>query len=148
MPRSPTEITPELADAVERAARIAGQVPEDAAPDFIEVDGIKYYRRKAEPPLYNSEKPEGIQPGYTRIVINIAPHAPNIRLDNVIYFANMEYDVRDDQVQTFMEIMARTWYHEKATGGANSNMEGARNTTYNLRTEARRPRLGPPGVPG
>lgn len=148
MTRRFTEMPPAMADAIERSARAAEEVPEEERPDFIEVDGVKYYRRQAEPTIYDSGKPEGIKDGFTRIVINIAPHAPHIRLDNRLYYPNMEYDVRDDQVQTFMEIMARTWYHERATGGANTNMEGARNTTFNLRTQAHRPRLGPPGVSG
>jgi hypothetical protein len=148
MKRNFTELPKDMADAIERSARSAEEVPEEERPDFVEVGGVKYYRHKQEPSPYDSGKPAGIQEGYTRVVINIAPHAPHIRLDNRLYYPNMEYDIRDDQVATFMEIMARTWYHERATGGANTNMEGARNTTFNLRTQAHRSHFGPPGVSG
>ncbi len=147
MPRHSTKIDPELAESIRKAGAAEAMIDEKDKPDFVMVEGVKYYRAK---PVISTDpaKPQGIKDGHTRIVINVAPHAANIRIDNRIYYANMEYDVRDDQVPTFMEIMQRTWEHERATGGANSNMPGARNTTFNLRTQHAVSRLGPPGISG
>lgn len=142
-----TAIDPALAESIRQAGAAEAMVEEKDKPDFVMVEGVKYYRAR---PVAQTDpgKPEGIKDGHTRIVINVAPHAANIRIDNRLYFANMEYDVRDDQVSTFMEIMQRTWEHERATGGANSFMAGARNTTFNLRTQHSVSRLGPPGISG
>ncbi len=149
MPRhKPGSIDPAIAESVRLAAQAEAAIPEEEKPDFVDIDGVRYYRKKPVAVNYDPMKPAGTKTGFSRIVINIAPHAPNIRLDNVIYYAGMEYEIADDRIPTFLEIMARTWDHERSTGGAMTNMAGAKNTVYNLRSQGSFTRLGPPGVSG
>jgi hypothetical protein len=120
----------------------------DEKPNFIEVEGVRYYRegtRQVLDPFKAGVKHEG----YSRITINIAEFAEFIFIDGRKYWANHIYEIRDERLPTFLEIMARTWWHERATQGSNTNrMVGARNTQMNLQTQASFERLGVPGVSG
>jgi hypothetical protein len=89
-------------------------------PDTVEIDGVTYYRQQTAPA---ERKPD--REGYSFVTINLAPHASDIRIDNRIYSHGFTYEIRDEAVQTFNEIMFRTWQHERSTGGANT-MAGGR----------------------
>lgn len=137
-------------------------------PDFVEIDGVKYYRqapvqadpgkvfksyvkrtkvydRAAKEWVWEEEETEGY---FERILINIAPHASDIKLDGRIYFANFTYEFHESVAPTIRDIMARTWDHERATGGANINMAGARSHAFSMNGGAVRTTLGPVGVSG
>ena len=118
-------------------------------PDYLDIDGVRYWREKPQMEVVDPMKAGVERLGYSRIVINLAPHAREIKIDNKVYTANRMYEIRDDQVPTFLEIMSRTWQHERAVGGANTNaMVGAHNLSFNLRTQTTAERRGPAGVPG
>jgi hypothetical protein len=88
-------------------------------PDTVEIDGVTYYRQQMAPA---ERKPD--REGYSFLTVNLAPHASEIRIDGVIYFHGYTYEVKDAQLQTFYEIMHRTWQHERSTGGANIHAGG------------------------
>ncbi len=56
-----------------------------------------------------------------RIHIQLAPHAQLIRLDGVEYHEGFLYDVSVDKARSILEIMNRTWLHEREIGGDNVN---------------------------
>lgn len=84
-------------------------------PDTVEIDGVTYYRQQQA--ASTERKPD--RDGYSFVTINLAPHASEIRIDSRIYFHGFTYEIRDEQVASFNEIMYRTWQHERSTGGAN-----------------------------
>ena len=136
-------------DEINGAGTDSPEEPPSSGPDFIDIDGVRYWRAKPRAEVVDPHKAGVKREGYSRIVINIAAFAEFIMVDNRKYHADHIYEIRDDQVPTFLEIMARTWWHERATQGANTNrMVGARNTQMNLQTQGSFDRLGVPGVPG
>lgn len=146
--RRSRELDPSILESINKpAAKSAGA--ETEKPDYIDIDGVRYYREKPQMEVVDPMKVDVTRPGYSRIVINVAPHSKEIKIDNRIFSAGHVYEIRDDQVQTFVEVMARTWQHERAVGGANTNaMVGARNDMLNLQTQVSRMNRGPAGVPG
>src|SRR5690606_20538624 len=54
------------------------------------------------------------------ITLDLAPYAPSIVLDGVVYFHGSTYEVPKRQYDTMREIVARTWGHEQSIGNANS----------------------------
>jgi len=122
---------------------------EPTAAEYVDIDGVRYWREKPHAEVVDPYKAGVEREGYVRITINIADFAEFIMVDNHKYHANMVYEIREDQLQSFQEIMARSWWHERATQGANTNrMYSARNSQMNLMTQASYNRGGPPGVPG
>lgn len=111
MAKKPPALSDELLKSIQAAADADAAVE---PPDTVEIDGVTYYRQQVAP---TERKPD--REGYSFITINLAPHASEIRIDNRIYFHGFTYEIRDDQVPTFSEIMFRTWQHERSTGGAN-----------------------------
>lgn len=127
--------------------RIAAKAEADAEPEhpeYVEIDGTKYVRQDVA--TNPAKQRPGTKEGYSWITINIAPHADRIRIDNTYYFQGHSYEVRDDQVPTFEEIMFNTWRHERATGGANVTNQSAMNLSFNRGVQSMH--RGAPGVPG
>lgn len=54
------------------------------------------------------------------LTVDLAPYAPSIILDGVIYLHGSTYEVPKRQYDTMREIVARTWGHEHSIGNANS----------------------------
>ena len=149
----PRKKTTSDADDILAAVRRAAAAEADAAdepvekPDHVDIDGVRYYRSKAAaaPPVQRNKDGEIILP----VTINLAPHAPHIRLDNRLYFNGYTYHFTEKQAATINEIMFNTWRHERATGGANVALGSAHNVAVNARTGAvTTGRLGAPGVSG
>lgn len=101
-------------------------------PDFVEIDGVKYFRDKAQAsdpnrkvtklwtnPRFPNREPEMRE--LEQVAINVAPYADRITLDSVIYLAGRVYEVPVEVAATIREICARTWAHESSTGGAHSH---------------------------
>lgn len=119
---SPTDILKEIAAETEKAA---------TQPDFVDIDGVRYYkdsalaaannRRKAEwrNPRRPLDPPQNIE--VEQVAINLAPYAAEIRLDGVIYLAGRVYDFPLPVAASVREIISRTWQHEASTGGAYSH---------------------------
>jgi hypothetical protein len=123
-----------------------GEPANEAVPDFVDINGVRYYRHVDSSSPVDPLKADA-PPGFTKIVINIAPYAKEIRIDNRLFIHGRAYLVPDEKVQTFLEIMQRTWAHERSTGGANMNaMVSAQNTTISRGIP--QPHFGAPGVPG
>jgi len=141
-----TEEAGGIFDEVNRAAANGGGSAEPA--EYIDIDGIRYWRERPRAEVIDPMKAGVERPGYSRIVINIAPYAEHIMVDNRKYIANQIYEIRDDQIPTFLEIMTRTWWHERATqmGSSGNKMISPHNTRMNL--QAGWNTGGPPGVAG
>ena len=105
------ELSDDLLASIQAAADADAEVD---PPDTVVIDGVTYYRQQTVPA---ERKPD--RPGYSFITINLAPHANEIRVDNRIYVHGFTYEIKDEQVPSFNEIMYRTWQHERSTGGAN-----------------------------
>lgn len=133
--------------AVRRAAEAEAGIEPEEKPDYVDIDGTRYYRTKAAAaePVQRNTKGEIVVP----VTINIAPHAPHIRIDNRIYFNGYTYLFTEAEAASIRECMHNTWRHERATGGANVALGSSRNLEMNARTGmVTTSRLGAPGVPG
>lgn len=109
---------------------------ENKTPDFVEIEGVKYFRdrvqaqdpnRKTKKLWTNPRRPADppIEVELEQVAINVAPYADRIVLDSVIYLAGRVYEVPLAQAATIREICSRTWQHEASTGGAYSNGQGS-----------------------
>jgi hypothetical protein len=105
---------------------------------------VRYYRQASQE---DTRRVDAQGNTLERVLINIAPYADRIMLDGRIYFANHVYELPERVARTVEDVMAATWRHERSTGGANTNMAGAR--SYNIGGgHGTTTRLGAPGVPG
>lgn len=71
------------------------------------------------------------------VIIDLAPYSDRVTLDGVAYMQAATYQVTQSVYDSLAEVMQRTWTHEAAVSGANSN--GYRrplNTQLNGRTGA------------
>lgn len=121
-----TDILKAIADETAAAAG-----PAEGPADYVDIDGVRYYREPAKAAQFNREKklyrnprkpneaPQEIE--IERVAINVAPYADRITLDGVIYLAGQVYEVPVPVAITIREIISRTWQHEASTGGAYSN---------------------------
>lgn len=122
-----TNTTKSILDEIANETKAA----DDSPPDFVEVDGVKYYRdaqtaaannrtkKLWQDPRRPLEPPKEIE--VEQVAINVAPYASEIRLDGVIFLAGRVYDFPVAQAATVREIIQNTWRHEASTGGAYSH---------------------------
>lgn len=57
------------------------------------------------------------------VLLDLAPHSPNITLDGRQYFHGFSYKFTQAQAATVKDAAHRTWEHEREIGGANMNAE-------------------------
>ena len=116
---------------------------EGIVPDRFTMGGETFVRVQQRPgdgpqkklwknPKTGKETEEDIE----TVLVNVAPHSDRIILDGVHYLANRTYEVPSRVAATMRDIIAQTWKHENATGGAYSYGAGA----------ARNTRAAAPGV--
>lgn len=55
------------------------------------------------------------------IAIDLAPHAPNIKLDGKVYYHGVKYKFTPKTASVINEICHRTWLHEAEVHGLDSN---------------------------
>jgi hypothetical protein len=120
--KDPNDLLKEIADESVKAAA-------EGPPDFVEVEGVRYYRdpvlaaanNRVKKAWRNPRTQEVDEIEVEQIAINLAPYASEIRLDGVIYCAGRVYDFPVAVASSVREIIWRTWQHEASTGGAYSN---------------------------
>lgn len=112
------DLLAEISRAAEDAARADAVAERHEPPDTVEIDGVTYYRNPGK------QRRKASKPGHVMFTVNLAPHAKDIRIDNVIYMHGGVYEIAAEREPTFAEICRRTWDHERSTGGANIASNG------------------------
>ena len=111
----------ELRDQAKVAA--FAEIQEEAERQFLADEKARAKRHMAGLPDEIAPTDELIE----EIEINLAPHSDKIVLDGRQYYHGFKYKFRATVVSTILEIMHRTWAHEREIGGANTNaMHGMR----------------------
>lgn len=73
----------------------------------------EYFKRA----LRDEEKRAGLHGAYVDITIDLAPYAPYIMLDGVIYWHGTPYEEPVNVAATLLDIQARTWEHDNEIQG-------------------------------
>ena len=78
----------------------------------------KIYREEAK---LSMKRAKGLAEEQVEVIIDVAGHAQDIKLDGRPYFHGHTYIVPLSVASTLYDIMGRTWDHEESVGGANQN---------------------------
>lgn len=103
---SPMLSEQDKAEALERAKMDVFRTRKNAAIDEYYTKAVKEFERE--------HKPTEI---LVDITIDLPTYAPFVRLDNIVFFHGVTYEVTTAQACTMQDVMARSWEHQSEIEG-------------------------------
>ena len=74
--------------------------------------------RRGRPPLPDKvAEPVKPEVQYVDVLVDLPPHAPDVRMDGRIFQQGMTYKLASPQAASLRDIMFRAWSHEREVRG-------------------------------